>query len=157
MTDYLCGSLLWSGAGFSVGVFVGIAISDHVKNLVAKWRQTMTTPERLKRRQRIEGVALILLGVVTIAWAVQSDSRDDSQDACVQSFIQDQADTQQIRSGLVEQESEATRKVISSALSAGSRAEIEEARTEYSRSLQEIDQVRRENPVAELDPDLCDR
>lgn len=50
----------------------------------------MTTPERLRRRQRFEGAGLAFLGVMVVVSTIASDARDDDQDKAFRECITDQ-------------------------------------------------------------------
>lgn len=150
--DWLCNSIVWSLAGFALGCVVGYLVrASHDTPTEAP----LTTPERLRRRQRRESVAVAVLAFALVGSSVYFQASDNRQRDCIRAVIASQTDTQKIRSGLVEQESEATRKVISSALSAESRDAIQLAREEYARALARIDRVRRDNPVQNISPKVC--
>lgn len=43
----------------------------------------MTTPERLRRRQRIEGTALLTVGILFACATYVNEKRDDQQEKCL--------------------------------------------------------------------------
>lgn len=115
----------------------------------------MTTPERLRRRQRRESAGIAVLAFALVASVVYFDRLDDNRSECLSSFITNDNSTGKIRSKLVERESEATRNVIREALSATSRADLVEAREVYFERLGAIDALRAANPVERFDPSTC--
>lgn len=115
----------------------------------------MTTPERLRRRQRRESAFIAVLAFALCASVVYFDHLDENRSECLSSFIESDNDTSTVRSGLVEAESKATRKVIKAALSAESREGLLAARDEYIASLARIDMGRENNPVERFDPATC--
>lgn len=116
----------------------------------------MTTPERLRARQRRESIALAGLALALVVFTVYFRVQASEQSRCFRAYIAQQSSTSAVRSRLVEQESLATRSIISGALTAESRADIIAARDAYFTSLSRIDKARDENPVAPpFDPDSC--
>lgn len=115
----------------------------------------MTTPERLRRRQRRLDAFIAVLAIGLCASVFYFDDLDDDRSACLSSFIESDNDTGKIRSGLVERESEATREIIRKALTAETREDILLARDHYFESLARIDLLREQNPVERFDPSTC--
>lgn len=147
MSDYIFNSALWSAIGFFAGTAFGTAL--------AFMEAPVTTPEKFRRRQRIEGTLLVLLGVFTILVSLYFRGQDAQQDKCFSRIVTAQNDVSAIRSKLNEQESHATRRIISSALTADSRRDIIKARQRYFRDLDRIDRRREANPVLQLPEDIC--
>ena len=117
----------------------------------------VTTPERLRARQlQIERrerriyllVALLCAGLV--ASALYFRAQDQKQRDCINSYISAQAETGALRSRLVERESDATRTIISKALTAETREALVAARESYFAELRAIDEARAANPVNTL-------
>lgn len=115
----------------------------------------MTTPERIRTRQRKEmamiAALFILMGVV----AFVLDRRDDVYRTCLLDYIEVDSETGQIRSGLVADESQATRDIIRRVFAAETRAESFAAYNDYRESLEQIDKLRDENPVRTFNPEVC--
>lgn len=116
----------------------------------------MTTPERLRRRQRRESAGIAVLALGLCASVVYFNRLDGEQDRCISAFIEADNSTGAIRSKLVERESEATRGIIREALTAKSREDIILARDAYFASLARIDLLREQNPVKRFDPAVCE-
>lgn len=116
----------------------------------------MTTPERLRRRQRIEGTILLILGVFTILVSIYFRGQDAAQRECINSYISASSETSAIRSKLVEQESRATRRLLLKGTSAETRAEFQQARVQYVKSIKAIDQMRAANPLRPFPEGICD-
>lgn len=117
----------------------------------------MTTPDRIRRRQRreawfIAGLAFALV----LGWFYFRD-RTEQTVSCIVSYAETQADTSLIRSGLVERESQATRDVIRGARRATTRREFEDVIDAYERRLHRIDRARERNPLPGFDVEECTR
>lgn len=115
----------------------------------------MTTPERLRRRQRRESAFIAILAAGLCASVIYFNDLDDDRAKCLSSFIESDNDTSAIRSKLVVRESDATREIIREALTAKSREDILRARDEYFADLATIDLLRTQNPVEKFDPSVC--
>lgn len=115
----------------------------------------MTTPERLRRRQRFESAGIAILAFSLCCSVFYFDRLDDNRSECLSSFIKNDNSTGALRSKLVEQESNATRTVIREALTAASREALVQAREDYFASLARIDLLRKQNPVERFDPATC--
>lgn len=116
----------------------------------------MTTPERLRRRQRRESIGIAILAFGLVGSVAYFDRLDAAQERCISAFIKADNDTSAIRSQLVERESKATRTIIRTALSAESREDVIKAREAWLMSLAEIDLLRDQNPVEEFDRSVCE-
>lgn len=149
---WVCNSLLWSLVGLIVGVVLGYLLRTYEDTLGGK----MTTAERLRRRQIRESVGIGLLALALATAVVYFEGQDAAQERCMTAFIHADNETSTIRSTLVEDESNATRRVIRKALSAGSRQDIVAARLAYTRALKRIDAAREDNPVQEFPSGVCE-
>jgi hypothetical protein len=112
----------------------------------------VTTPERFRRRQRIE---MGFLAAVTIAGGITAyvlDQRDDRYSTCLLNYIETDSETTKIRAGLVRDESEATRTIIQQVFSG---ADPQEAYVDYVASLERIDKARAANPPEEFNEETC--
>lgn len=117
----------------------------------------MTTPQRLKRRQMIEGTALLILGVFTILVTMYFRAQDMEQRECVATQIQAIGRSFTARAGLVDDESAATRRVIREALTAQNREQLEQARDTYFLELGRIDAARSKVRIPPFPPGTCDK
>lgn len=151
MPEYIALELVWSIVGFLLGYGAGWLTSDLVKEGL-----TMTTPERLRRRQRIESAMIAVLAVCLVAATLYFSARSDRQQACMRAFIDSSSDTQEIRAELNERESEATQRVIQTGLSVKSAEELIAVREQYNRSLSQIAKARKANPVERFSADECE-
>jgi len=116
----------------------------------------MTTPERLRRRQRRESAGIALLAVLLVAAFIYFQGQADAQKRCLTNYITANSATSQIRSELVERESKATRNLLLNGTAAQSREEFQAARQAYVRAIKQIDKARRENPVRPFPEGVCD-
>ena len=151
MHDYLASELVWSLVGFLLGYGAGWLTADLVKK-----GRTMTTPERLRRRQRIESAMIAVLAVCLVAATLYFTARSDRQQACMRAFIDSSSDTSEVRAKLNERESEATRRVIQTALSVQTAEELVQVRSEYNREIARIAKARKANPVERFAADECE-
>lgn len=129
-------------------------------------RIPMTTPERLRRRQFLESTGLAILALALVAatlWqngrstaaeerAEQADQRDRDELTCVLAYLEKDSNTGKKRSGLVEQESQATRAIIRAAAVGKFDPGVYD---DYEAALLSIDLQRAENPVNTFDIEAC--
>lgn len=115
----------------------------------------MTTPERIRRRQRREQWFIAVLALALVAGVIYFRNRQDTTVACVVQYAQSQSDSQRIRSGLVSRESQAVRRVILGVRDVDTREEYRALFDRYERSLHRIDSGRRRHPVPEFDLQAC--
>lgn len=114
----------------------------------------MTTPERLRRRQRRESAGLAILAISLAASVVYFNGEDEAQRECLLSYIEADSETSKIRSDLVLEESKTFRQVIRGAGTATSREEFDAALAEAEASWRSIDRQRAANPVRVFDPQV---
>lgn len=114
----------------------------------------MTTPERLRRRQRIETTLLAIMLIAGGLAAFAFDRRDDANEECFRNYIAATSETSQLRAKLVAEESQSFRQVIRDAGTATSRAEFDAALAEAEASWAAIDRMRERNPVRIFDPEV---
>lgn len=115
----------------------------------------MTTPERLRRRQRRESAGIAILAIALVVVVIYFRGQDSAQEKCLRNYIESSSATSKVRANVVERESKVTRRVISKSLTAESRRDIIRAREAYFRGLSAIDRVRDANPVQQL-RGVCD-
>lgn len=72
----------------------------------------MTTPSRLRRRQRLLGVFVLLLALFTVTQATYLTVQDRDQNACFQRRFTELSEVSKIRAGLAEEETHATAGVL---------------------------------------------
>lgn len=73
---------------------------------------TVTTPDRLRRRQRLLGALVMILAVFTVTQATYLTVQDRDQNACFQDRFTELSRVSRIRAGLSEQETRATADVL---------------------------------------------
>jgi hypothetical protein len=135
----------------------------------------MTTPEKLRRRQRIEGVVVILLAIFTVVQGVAFSLEDRDQQRCVEEKFGELSVALDARADLTERETEATRRVwrvyakaaglasqdSSNELSPEQenrlRAELVAALLNYQDEARAIQAERKENPLPPYPIGSCDR
>lgn len=108
--------------------------------------------DKFNGRDLVLGLLLAVLGL----YSLQLSADQNKQRDCLLSYIANNSDTSTVRSGLVAVESEATRNVILSTLTAQTRGQVTAARKEYQRMLARIDAGRDANPVHPFDKARCE-
>lgn len=130
----------------------------------------MTTPERLRRRQRREEILLILLGIVVGAVSIYFHQQDVDQRTCIASNFSSLSDALDKRGELAERESRvnaaessATRRLIIDAFASDSRQEAFTAFRKAQRRWERVDHERAriahqraENPIPNFPEGTCD-
>lgn len=117
----------------------------------------MTTPERLRRRQRfIELVlvpAVILLSCGTV---IYNNEQNERQDECQASAFRDLSEVLTVRGELAERDSLNVNRVIATAANATSPEPLREAFRDYETERQAITKARDENPIPPFPTGKCD-
>lgn len=119
----------------------------------------MTTPERLRRRQRFESVGIAVLAVALVAAFLYFQGQADAQKRCLTSFVSNSSQTSAIRAGLAERDSQTQRRFLLDATDPAkvqTRAQFERVRAQFVKRLAAIDRARAENPVKPLPKGVCD-
>ena len=134
----------------------------------------MTTPERLRRRQRIEGSALIIIALLMLGQSWYFNAEDRDQRACIQQNFVELSRALDARADLTQRETSQNKALwLIYAEAAGlvkddPTAELkpkDQARLqrelvaqllEYKREITEIEQERRENPLPPYPVGVCD-
>lgn len=112
---YALNALVWSAFGLTVGVFIGrferIYLLGRSGRPATQEGTVMTTPERLRRRQYIEGALLVVIGILMLVQSayfhkVDQDQRevDVEQQQCLADNFQDLSVALDARSKLTSRE-----------------------------------------------------
>lgn len=109
----------------------------------------MTTPERLKRRQLIEGAMLIVIGLLMIVQSWYFNGQGREQRECLAENFAALSEALEVRSELTDRETAAARRFNTAELRVDS---DEEYLAELQRYSDEIDAVRRERKENPLPP-----
>jgi hypothetical protein len=111
----------------------------------------MTTPEKFRRRQRIEGTVVIALAIASIAYGVVDSREEQARDACMVKSFEQANDVQNLRASLAEQTSEVQEaidnnqnRVIQTVSSANNRKEVARAFAEFNAEVERLDDERAE-------------
>lgn len=116
----------------------------------------MTTPERLRRRQRIEGFVLIILTLAMVVQSIYFNSRDNKQNDCIATSFANLTHSSQIRAKLVERDSKLKTSVIKKAFDSKSQEEFSRVKTYFETEQAKIDEERRLHPVPPFTPSKCE-
>ena len=116
----------------------------------------MTTPERLRRRQRIEGTALILLGVFTILMSLYFRGEDARQRTCLTDQFHQLSETLTTRGELVSRDSRSTTRVILDVARASDKKQVRESLDRYIAQQARLDLQRRQNPLPPFPEGACE-
>lgn len=114
----------------------------------------MTTPERIRRRQRRESAFIAVLALALVFSSFWFDEQDDMQRECLYNYIESDSQTTAIRADLVMRESQSFRDVIRGAGTATSRQEFEAALNAAEAEWAMIDEKRAENKPVVFDPEV---
>lgn len=151
-----------SGAWFHVLHYVWSQAVGLLAGLGLGWIYWYWLPPRKGNQMNLGNIVRVrdlLIGVVLVVLAGYSlhlASTQKQQRECLLSYISNNSETQKVRSALVSVESQATRNVILSTLTATTREQVIAAREEYKRMLDQIDTGRKNNPVQEFDEGRCE-
>lgn len=130
----------------------------------------MTTPERLRRRQRIEGWFLVVIGIGLVVSTIYFRHEDMDQRACQAANFEKQNQVLQARSELgtreanvARLESRATRILFRDGFAAKNQADLFAAYGDYRERIATIDESRkkiakerRATPVPDFPKGTCD-
>lgn len=135
----------------------------------------MTTPERLRRRQLIEGFVLLLLAIFTVAQSLYFSVQNNNQQQCFERKFTEFSAVSKIRAGLATEETAATRRVLMVYAQAAGlvkdkedqkltpaqqkrfTAKLVDALVHYARATQRIQEQRREHPVPPYPVGACSK
>ena len=116
----------------------------------------MTTPERLRRRQLIEGTALILLGVFTILMSFYFRAEDARQRACLTDQFHQLSETLTVRGDLVATDSRSTTRVILDVARATDQRQVRASLDRYIAQQARLELRRRQNPLPPFPEGACE-
>lgn len=115
----------------------------------------MTTPERLRRRQLIEGTVLIILGICMILQAWYFHHNDIIQKKCLADQITAVTKSYTARAKITQRDSEAKTKVIKEVAQAKTQEQVRSALNEFLTTQNQIDEDRKNHPVPPFPPGTC--
>lgn len=115
----------------------------------------MTTPERLRRRQLIEGSILIILGIVMILQAWYFHHNDIIQKACLAKQITAVTRSYTARADITERDSNAKTTVIRDVAMAKTQEDVRRALDTFLKDQTQIDRDRANHPVPPFPPGTC--
>lgn len=116
----------------------------------------MTTPERLRRRQRFIELILVPLVILCACGSViYSNQQSDKQQACMADQFAKLSESLNARSNLSQRASNAVAKVLSTAANAKSGDEVAAALREYDRETRAIAKEREEHPLPKFPTGRC--
>lgn len=130
----------------------------------------MTTPERLRRRQRIEGTFLVIIGIFMLVQFQYFQDKDEAQRACLVDVVADQNAALSRRGDIASQdaavnaeESTATRALIVEAFASKTReealaafAKAQDKWAAVDKKRQQVAAARRSNPIPDFPDGTCD-
>lgn len=110
-------------------------------------------------RSRIRPLYLVAAGLflALAAYSVSIGIEQGRLARCLGAYTRQNSETTAIRSGLVERESQAVRKIINDVFSASTPAEGRLAKRNYDARLRRIDALRAQNPVQRFNDERCDQ
>jgi hypothetical protein len=107
----------------------------------------VTTPERLRRRQRIELVMVLFVGIMLIvqSWYFQRENEQDR--ACTRVQVEQLVDTLERRGALAQRESDNTASVLLAASDATEGTDFQPVLDRYKVELAKIKEERANTPI----------
>lgn len=117
----------------------------------------MTTPERLRRRQRIEGIVLILLAIFTTLQAVYFSIQNNEQNDCVATVVTKLNRNFEARAKVTQADSDVKKRAITHAFEAQTREQFLRVKAQYLAEQKRIDLERKQHPVPPLPPGRCQK
>lgn len=115
----------------------------------------MITPHRQRRRERVLGLGMAVLGVAVAYNGHQDTKQGDEFQRCITEQVQALTTAMDARANLNEAESAATRRVILTVARSESRSEFRASLEDYVRVQDEIEKQRRDNPVPAFPDGKC--
>lgn len=115
----------------------------------------MTTPENFRRRQRIEAVLLIIVGIGMIVQAIYFNHEDQKQKQCLADQFQRLTTSYSARARLAEKDSQATNAVIMAVATAKNRSDYVDALQTFVGEQARISQARKDHPVPPFPAGKC--
>lgn len=115
----------------------------------------MITPEKQRRRERMLGAGMVVLGLGIAYNSHHIEKQGDEFQECITQQVQALTTAMDARANLNEAESAATRRVILTVATSSSRDEFREALAAYVRVQDEIEKQRRDNPVPAFPDGRC--
>jgi hypothetical protein len=123
----------------------------------------VTTPEAFRRRQRFEGILVVIIGLGLLASTWYFNNRDEQRrdgiaatQECIAQQFQKLSDTLSARSDLTQRESNAVADVLVTAAAAKSGDEVTEALRRYDVERRAIAKARKENPLPNFPTGRCE-
>jgi len=108
----------------------------------------VTTPERFRRRQRIEGAVVAILGILLLVQAWYFQDQDKEQRDCIRDQVQSVVNTLTERGELSQRESDNTSRVILAVSEATEEGEFRQVLEDYRTEQEAITAEREANPIA---------
>lgn len=120
----------------------------------------MTTPEKIRRRERLLGVGVVICGLLVALSTYLGDRRDDRQDRqfreCITTVVGGLTDSLTARSNLTEPDALSVRVLISDLLKSKSEKDSRKAIREYNQTQADLAKVRKSNPIPPFPDGTCD-
>jgi uncharacterized membrane protein len=116
----------------------------------------MTTPEDFRRRQRIEGTILLILGLWVAYWTYDNSQRDQEIIACLETKVNELSVAAGARADIVERETSANKKVLLSVPQVKTEKAFSKLLHDYKVTIENIQEDRRENPMPPYPKGTCD-
>lgn len=120
----------------------------------------MTTPEKVRRRERLLGVGLVICGLLVAGSSYLNDKRDDAQDKefrnCITQVVGELTDSLTARSDLTEPDAKSVRELISDLLQAKSPEDSQAAIKKYNHTQADLADIRKTNPIPPFPDGTCD-
>lgn len=117
----------------------------------------MTTPERLRRRQRIEGTLLVIMGALLAVSTYVNDRRDDNVQNCITEQVTGLTNSLNARAKLTDPRAKSVSDLIDRLLKAnGDQAEGLRAVEDYRKKQAQLAKLTKAHPIPPFPNGKCD-
>lgn len=122
----------------------------------------MTTPERFRRRQLIEGAVLIVLAIFTVLQTISFNLEARDQQKCLEQSFSDLNQALETRAALGSRESAANRGVLDAFAAAAAnpaqydRKKLINTLLDYKKTMEQVSKERKQNPFPPYPAGKCD-
>lgn len=117
---------------------------------------TVTTPERLRRRQRIESFLVTVTIVLTVITGIYFNRQNQKQNECMAMQFHELSVTLNARADLTRREADAVAKVLITAANAKTGDQVAESLREYNKTRTQIAKERADNPLPKFPTGRCE-
>lgn len=116
----------------------------------------MTTPERFRRRQRIEALAVVIVGLFSVWSGWHFDQQQKDQQDCIERKFSEFTTTLKLRGNLTTQQLNQFKNLIDGALESTTPQDFEPVKKQYNRTSARIARIKANHPIQAYPNGACD-